>query len=76
MGQAVYNNRLKENLSNVHANWFAIDLKSLVMPITTFHTFLPTDDVIEQISGFAIAEAAICMTKSRLSDVNSFCYKS
>jgi hypothetical protein len=68
--QGVYNNRLKGNLYNAHANWFAIDLKSLVMPITTFHTFLLTDDVIEQISGSAIAEAAICMMKPRLSAVN------
>jgi hypothetical protein len=70
MEQGVYNHRLKANLYNAHANWFAIDWKSLVMPITTFHTSLSTDDVIEQISGFAIAEAAICMTESGRSTVS------
>jgi hypothetical protein len=54
----------------VYANWFVIDLKSLVMPITTFRTFLVADDVTEQISGFAIAEAAICMTKPRFLALN------
>jgi hypothetical protein len=68
--KGVYINRLKENLYNARANWIAIDLKSLVMPITTFRTFLVTDDVSEQISGFAIAEAAICMTRPRLSAMN------
>jgi hypothetical protein len=63
MEEGVYKNRLKDILYNADANWFAIDLKSIVMPITAFRTFLVTDDVIEQISGFAIAEAAICMTK-------------
>jgi hypothetical protein len=66
MRQGVYYDRLEENLHNAHANRFAIDLKSEVIPITSLHAFLSTDDVIEQTYSFAIAEAAICKTKSRL----------